>query len=362
MKSDVGISRVDAESEKPVGIINDYISLASDCMGEKSIEFQTTGFDSQEEELQALKDNRIDMIFHMNQNPYEAEQNGIILSNTVFEVNVAVLTGVEKFDENRKNTVAVSRNNLLGKWYISFNYPFWKIKEYDSSAEVEKAVRSGEADCFVVKAGQSLKTLANSKMYSVFLTKPGDSCFAVTRENITLMNILNKTIQTLPASRLSGLFSVYENAPGRVTLVEYIKDNLRVVSMSFVSVTLVIILIIVYLMMKARKAQIQAEKANAAKSDFLFNMSHDIRTPMNALLGYNELMKRELTDPKLLDYQEKMEQSGNLLLSIINNVLDMAKIESGKMELDENYVKIRDVYQGVYKIFQAEAEKKGYSP
>ena len=359
LKKDVGVSLADAESGEPTGIINDYISLASDCMGEKSIEFQTTGFDSQEEELQALKDNRIDMIFHMNQNPYEAEQNGIILSNTVFEVNVAVLTGVEKFDENRKNTVAVSRNNLLGKWYISFNYPFWKIKEYDSSAEVEKAVRSGEADCFVVKAGQSLKTLANSKMHSVFLTKPGDSCFAVTRENITLMNILNKTIQTLPASRLSGLFSVYENAPGRVTLAEYIKDNLRVVSMSFVSVTLVIILIIVYLMMKARKAQIQAEKANAAKSDFLFNMSHDIRTPMNALLGYSELMKRELTDPKLLDYQEKMEQSGNLLLSIINNVLDMAKIESGKMELDENYVKIRDVYQGVYKIFRAEAEKKG---
>ena len=359
LKNDVGVSLVNAESEEPVGIINDYISLASDCLGKKKIEFQLTGFDSQEEELQALKDNRIDMIFHMNQNPYEAEQNGIILSNTVFEVNVAVLTGVEKFDENRKNTVAVSRNNLLGKWYISFNYPFWKIKEYDSSAEVEKAVRSGEADCFVVKAGQSLKTLANSKMHSVFLTKSGDSCFAVTRENTTLMNILNKTIQTLPASRLSGLFSVYENAPGRVTLAEYIKDNLRGVSMSFVSVTLVIILIIFYLMMKARKAQIQAEKANAAKSDFLFNMSHDIRTPMNALLGYSELMKRELTDPKLLDYQEKMEQSGNLLLSIINNVLDMARIESGKMELDENYVKIRDIYQGVYKIFQAEAEKKG---
>ena len=359
LKKDVGVSLADAESGEPTGIINDYISLVSDCMGEKSIEFQTTGFDSQEEELQALKDNRIDMIFHMNQNPYEAEQNGIILSNTVFEVNVAVFTGVEKFDENEKNTVAVSRNNLLGKWYISFNYPFWKIKEYDSSAEVEKAVRSGEADCFVVKAGQSLKTLANSKMHSVFLTKPGDSCFAVTRENITLMNILNKTIQTLPASRLSGLFSVYENAPGRVTLAEYIKDNLWVVSMSFVSVTLVIILIIVYLMMKARKAQIQAEKANAAKSDFLFNMSHDIRTPMNALLGYSELMKRELTDPKLLDYQEKMEQSGNLLLSIINNVLDMARIESGKVELDEDYVKIRDIYQGIYKIFQVEAEKKG---
>ena len=359
LKNDVGVSLVDAESEEPVGIINDYIRLASDCLGKKKIEFQLTGFDSQEEELQALKDNRIDMIFHMNQNPYEAEQNDIILSNIVFEVNIAVITGVKKFDENKENTVAVSKNNLLGKWYTSFNYPFWKIKEYDSSDEVEKAVHSGEADCFVVTAGQSLKTLEDSKMHSIFLTKSGDSCFAVTRENTTLMNILNKTIQTLPASRFSSLFSVYENTPGKVTLAEYIKDNLRVVSISFVSVTLVIILIIVYLMMKARKAQIQAEKANAAKSDFLFNMSHDIRTPMNALLGYSELMKRELTDPKLLDYQEKIEQSGNLLLSIINNVLDMARIESGKMELDENYVKIRDIYQGVYKIFQAEAEKKG---
>ena len=359
LKNDVGVSFADTESGETVGIINDYVSLASGCLGEQAIEFQLTGFDSQEEELQALKDNRIDMIFHMNQNPYEAEQNDIILSNTVFEVNVAVLTGVEKFDENKKNTVAVSRSNLLGKWYISFNYPFWKIKEYDSSAEVEKAVQSGEADCFVVKTGQSLKTLADSKMRSVFLTKSSTSCFAVTRENTTLMNILNKTIQTLPDSRLSSQFYVYENEPGKVTLTEYIKDNLLVVSIDFIGAVLVIVWIIVYLLIKARKAQIQAEKANAAKSDFLFNMSHDIRTPMNALLGYNELMKRELTDPKLLDYQEKMEQSGNLLLSIINNVLDMARIESGKVELDEDYVKIRDIYQGIYKIFQAEAEKKG---
>ena len=155
LKNDVGVSFTDTESGETVGIINDYVSLASGCLGEQAIEFQLTGFDSQEEELKALKDNRIDMIFHMNQNPYEAEQNDIILSNTVFEVNVAVLTGVKKFDENKKNTVAVSRSNLLGKWYISFNYPFWKIKEYDTSAEVEKAVQSGEADCFVVKAGQS---------------------------------------------------------------------------------------------------------------------------------------------------------------------------------------------------------------
>lgn len=80
LKNDVGVSFADTESGETVGIINDYVSLASGCLGEQAIEFQLTGFDSQEEELQALKDNRIDMIFHMNQNPYEAEQNDIILS------------------------------------------------------------------------------------------------------------------------------------------------------------------------------------------------------------------------------------------------------------------------------------------
>ena len=101
-----------------------------------------------------------------------------------------------------------------------------------------------------------------------------------------------------------------------------------------------------------------AESANAAKTNFLFNMSHDIRTPMNAILGYTQLMKEELTDPKLLHYQEMIEQSGNLLLSIINNVLDMARIESGKMELDENYSEAGNIIGGVCKVFEVEAKKK----
>lgn len=72
-------------------------------------------------------------------------------------------------------------------------------------------------------------------------------------------------------------------------------------------------------------------------------MSHDIRTPMNAIVGYSQLMKKELTNPKLVHYQEMIEQSSQLLLSIINNVLDMARVESGKMELDENYEVIGNI-------------------
>ena len=110
-----------------------------------------------------------------------------------------------------------------------------------------------------------------------------------------------------------------------------------------------------------REAKLKAECANKAKSSFLYNMSHDIRTPMNVILGYAQLMENELNGkdlPETLEHLEKLQQSGDLLLSIINNVLDMARIESGRMELDENYCQIEDVWKSLFAVFEEKARKK----
>ena len=109
---------------------------------------------------------------------------------------------------------------------------------------------------------------------------------------------------------------------------------------------------------KLKEAYIVAEEANKAKTDFLNNMSHDIRTPMNVILGYNELMKQYLTDPILVDYQNKIEQSGKLLLSIINNVLDMARIESGKMVVEERAEEVGLVVEEIESVFESSAQEK----
>lgn len=109
---------------------------------------------------------------------------------------------------------------------------------------------------------------------------------------------------------------------------------------------------------KLKEAYIVAENANKAKTDFLNNMSHDIRTPMNVILGYNELMKQYLTDPILVDYQNKIEQSGKLLLSIINNVLDMARIESGKMVVEERAEEVGLVVEEIESVFESSAQEK----
>lgn len=365
MKNDTGFSLIDAQSGEIVGVVNDYMNFAKDCF-EQPLHFELTGFDSLAEQIEALKDNTIDMIFHVSQNPYYAEENGLSLSNTVLSVPLAAITAQDAFNENAANKVAISKENAKFKWYVSYNYPEWEIVECDSVKDAEKAVKNGTADCFIARTGQTLQYVNEKNLHSVFLTKTANSSFAVRKGNTELLSILNKTLKSMQTSKLSGAVSMYEDSTRKVTVMDFVKDNLLAVSLSLISVFAVILGIILRLLNKARRAEIQAkeaqrqaEMANAAKSSFLFNMSHDIRTPMNALLGYNQLMKKELKDPRLIHYQEKMEYAGNLLLSIINNVLDLARIESGKLELDENYADAENMIREVCEVFKASAEKKG---
>lgn len=365
VNNDIGISTLNTKTGEMVGVINDYITYASECLEDQKLRFDLVGFQSEQEEIQALKDGKIDMIFHAAQNPYYAEQEGFALSSTVLSLSLVAVTNQNLFDENAQNVVAVEKDNLKLKAYISYNYPEWEMVDCASNEDAEKMVKNGQADCLITRIGQSVKYMNDRELRSTFLTKPCNTSLAIRKGNATLLSILNKTLKTVQTSKLSGAVTMYEDSMKKVTLSDFVKDNLLAVMVVFCCVFLLILGIILGLLRKAKiaegkakKAMVQAEKANAAKSEFLFNMSHDIRTPMNALLGYNRLMKKDLTDPKLLDYQEKIEQSGNLLLSIINNVLDMARIESGKLDIDENYSKVGDILKEVCEVFAGEAEKK----
>ena len=197
-----------------------------------------------------------------------------------------------------------------------------------------------------------------------------------------LLSILNKTLKTMPSGMLTSALAIYDSTADKVTFYDFIKDNMLAVFVTAGLFSLSIIGIILMLLRKARKAEAvamlaasdtqklndkleialkKAEDASLAKTRFLHNMSHDIRTPMNAILGYTQLMEDELKGkelPETLDHLKKLKQSGNLLLSILNNVLDMARIESGKMEIDESYGQIKEIQQTLLEIFDDEAKKK----
>ena len=387
LNGDIGVSILDTESGNVVGVINDYIRLAENCLGNQPLEFELVGFDSMEEELKALQDDKIDMIFHASQNPYVAEQNGFALSNTVLAINMAAVTAQDYFDESAENTAAVEKENLLLKWYISYNYPKWKIVEYDTAAEVEKAVRDGQADCFVAEPGQLTQYIEDHKLHSVSLTLPGNTSFAVRRGNTILLSVLNKTLKTMSSSMLTGTLSMYENTMRKVTMMDFVKDNLLAVAGGFIAVFMFVLLVILGFLSKSRATEakarqaaersrelnkklqeshqeletalLRAESANAAKTTFLNNMSHDIRTPMNAIIGFTSLAASHVDNKeKVKEYLSKISTSSEHLLSLINDILDMSRIESGKVKITENPLHLPDLLHDIRTIVQPNIASK----
>ena len=387
LKDDLGVSVCDDQDGKVTGAINDYIKYATDCLGKDSLKFEMVGFDSQDEQIEAIREEKIDMIFHVSQNPYESEREGLALSNTVWSSNLAAITSQVSFNENKKQHIAIRKDNLALKWYISYNYPEWEVQEYDTLSEVETAVREGKADCFVARASQATKYIEDSKLHSVFLMKPDNTSFAVKRGNATLLSILNKTLKTMPSSKLTGSLSMYDNDLGKVTLIDFIKDNLVFVAVGCVMVFGLILLVIIRFLQKAKLAELkakhaalesqelnkklqksqeelkvallQAESANSAKTSFLNNMSHDIRTPMNAIIGFTSLAASHIDNKELVkNYLRKIGTSSEHLLSLINDVLDMSRIESGKVKIDEKPLHLPDLMHDIRTIIRPSVSSK----
>ena len=382
LNNDQAIFSMDQETGKLTGMLAEYISYAKDCLGNQTLEFNIRGYDDYNEMLQALQDHEIDMIFYVGRNPDLAEKKGYTLTNTAWTYSLMAVTDEKYFNENEAYSVAVVKEHEALKQHIAFSYPHWKLIDCDSLADATDMVSHQKADCFLMGTSQALKYDNNRDFKSIPLTKTMEACFAVRGGEGTLLSILNKTLKAMPSDMLTSTLAIYDSTADKVTFYDFVKDNMLAFFATAGFFGLSIIAMILVFLRKARKAEAaaklaandtqklndkleialkKAEDASLAKTRFLNNMSHDIRTPMNVILGYAQLMEDELKGkdmPETSEHLEKLKQSGNLLLSIINNVLDMAKIESGKMEINENYGRIGAIRQSLFEIFEDEAKKK----
>ena len=382
LSNDPAIFSMDEETGKLTGTLAEYVSYAKDCLGNQTLKFDMQTYDDYNEMIQALQDREIDMIFYASRNPDFAEKKGYALTNTAWTYSLMAVTDEKNFDENEVYTVAVPKEKDTLKQHIAFSYPQWKLVDCDSLEDAADMVIHEKADCFLMGASQAMIYDNSQNFKSVPLTKTMEACFAVKSGEGILLSIVNKTLKTMPSDMLTSALAIYDSTAEKVTFSDFAKDNLLSFFAAAGLLALTIISIILVFLRKARKAEAvaklaandtqklndkleialkKAEDASLAKTNFLNNMSHDIRTPMNAILGYAQLMENELKEKELpvtLEHLEKLQQSGNLLLSIINNVLDMARIESGRMELDENYCQIEDVWKTLFAVFDEKARKK----
>ncbi len=385
LNNDPAIFSMDETTGKLTGMLPEYVSYAKDCLGNQTLKFNIQDYDDYDEMLQALQNHEIDMIFYAGRNPDIAEKKGYALTNTAWTYNLMAVTDEKNFDEGNVYTVAVPKEKEALKQQLTFSYPQWNLVDYDSFEEAAEMITNEKADCFLMGASQAMVYDNNRDFKSVPLTKTMEACFAVKGGEETLLSILNKTLKGMPSGMLTSALAIYDSTADKVTFLDFVKDNMLAFFLATGFSALSIIVIILVLLRKARKAEAaaklaandtqklnekleialkKAEDASLAKTSFLNNMSHDIRTPMNVILGYAQLMENELNGkdiPEVLEHLEKLQQSGNLLLSIINNVLDMARIESGRMEIDENYCRIEDVWKSLFAVFDEKARKKNIS-
>ena len=381
LTSDRGVSTYDPATGEITGTITDYIQFAADCLGNQELEFQLVGYDDKEAELNALKSGEIDMIFHFDQSPNLAEEYRVACTNTTWTSNMMAVTNQQHFNENKANRIAVPQNKISLTRYLAFYYPQWEIVDCDTQEDAIKLVKDGQADCFIIGVGSEAKYSKNYGFYSVPLPNPAKSCFAVKSGNRSLLSILNKTIKAMPANMLTSSLAMYKSSSRKVTLSEFIKDNFFMVLLVSSIAVAAILLTILKLLRKARKAEAaarkaandtqklnaklqiaveNAESANHAKSTFLFNMSHDIRTPMNAIIGYADLASRHSDDPaKLKNYMENIQVCGQNLLMLLNNVLDLARIENDKTEMEYSVSDVDKDFRNCIAMFRNQADSKG---
>ena len=381
LTGDSGVSTYDPATGEITGTITDYIQFARDCLGNQELVFQMVGYDSQKAELDALKSGEIDMVFHFDQSPNLAEDYRVACTNTTWTSNMMAVTNKQHFNENQANRVAVPQNKLSLKRYIAVYYPQWEIVDCAAQEDAARLVKDGQADCFVTGVSSQENYSKKYDFYSVPLPSPAKSCFAVNSGNRHLLSILNKTIKAMPTNMLTGSLAMYKSSSRKVTLSEFIRDNFFMVLLVSSIFVAVILLAILKLLRKARKAEAaarkaandtqelnaklqiaaeNAESANRAKSTFLFNMSHDIRTPMNAIIGYADLASRHSDDPaKLKKYMENIQVCGQNLLMLLNNVLDLARIENDKTEIEYSVSDIEKDFRNCLAMFRNQADSKG---
>ena len=381
LTGDSGVSTYNPSTGEITGTITDYIQFAKDCLGNQELEFQMVGYDSKEAELGALKSGEIDMVFHFDQSPNLAEEYRVACTNTTWTSTMMAVTNKQHFNENQANRVAVPQNKLSLTRYIAVYYPQWEIVDCAAQEDAARLVKDGQADCFVTGVSSQENYSKKYDFYSVLLPNPAKSCFAVNSGNRHLLSILNKTIKAMPTNMLTGSLAMYKSSSRKVTLSEFIRDNFFMVLLVSSIFVAVILLAILKLLRKARKAEAaarkaandtqelnaklqiaaeNAESANRAKSTFLFNMSHDIRTPMNAIIGYADLASRHSDDPaKLKKYMENIQVCGQNLLMLLNNVLDLARIENDKTEMEYSVSDIEKDFRNCLAMFRNQADSKG---
>ena len=357
------------------GIVKDIIPDIFDSLGMQDISVTYKGYLSYDDMIADVSSGKIDVAFPVGGGLYYSEENGIYQSNPVSSSH-AELVYMGEFSETTTEHFAVNENNRMQYYFVQTNYPDAEITFYPSSEACLKAVLDGKAGCATLNGLRANDILRNSKYedLSLYQTNYIDArCFGVKIGNEGLLKLLNRGVNVLGENYAQSISYRYTGGLYSYGFLDAVRDHMAIVG----SIILIIAAIIVFLLVrdvrrkkreveekeKARQelsyALVAAEEASRAKTAFLNSMSHDIRTPMNAIVGFTEIASSNIDNKEQVqDCLGKISVSSQHLLALINDVLDMSRIESGKVTIEEAEVHLPDVINELKSIVESNVEAK----
>ena len=315
---------------------------------------------------EALQSGEIDIAGPIIQDLYTQEQFQVILTDEIFDITPVV---IYKGNEYRSSlfTIATTDTSLYSELMVSFLFPDAEIKQYDTQEECLEAVANGKAGATVIPSSK-INLLNESPMTKSLsfaeMAKRQELALFTTRENRRAATIINKAIEQ-SSNVLNGVVLAQNSvSEKKMTLQDVFAEyGGLVVGVSFVIIF--VLLLLVYSLSVSRKKQMEALKeaqdanaANIAKTTFLNHMSHDIRTPMNAIVGFTDIAMKRKPDKEVENCLKKIRQSSEYLMTLINDVLDISRIESGKLEYKPVPADLRDIINTVSSIARGYMENR----
>jgi polar amino acid transport system substrate-binding protein/two-component system sensor histidine kinase EvgS len=359
------------EHNKMIGIMGEYIKIISKKTG---IKFQFVPSKSWNEVLEKFKNKKIDMIPGIGDSDYEAKLG--LTSKTYAEFPFVLVTKTnESFINNIDELANTNKIIAVPKYYTSYNYlkenkPNIKIVATKNIFEALELVKNSKAYAFLGHMAIAMHYIGNYYPSTLHISGKVNYYFKhkvlLQKDDKTFLDVVNKVLNSITEEEHLHIKNKWIHVQ-----VKEAKDYTVMYQIAF------ILLLIIFgtfywnrkltkeiqerkeLEKKLLKAKRVADAANKSKSEFLANMSHEIRTPMNAIVGFTELLNEQLEEPRLKAYVKTIQNASNTLLTLINDILDLSKIEAGKLKIKKTPTNLTNLANEVSSIFTMSIQKKG---
>ena len=312
-------------------------SLATTLHDKFGITVKTVAISNSQQMLKALSNGTIDVALPLFRDYWLAEQKGVILSNPMGTVSLTAIHSSNNPNRDLKN-IACTQDAIVNHSELESLFPDATITDYPNGNEALEALSKGEASCIIVPSTR-LKTIRDTYNIEDFqtqeLTDAAQLSCLISRGKPELLEIINKGIVNAGESLSASSYSLTSYSAQESDTFRLLYGNRTIIAAVVICILLTGIVVLIWSLRRAQKEQEKADAANAAKTAFLTRMSHDIRTPLNGILGLIEI--EELKDGDMQVAREsraKAHVAANHLLSLINDILEMGKIEDRKLTLE----------------------------